>query len=266
MFKCFRRTSPPIFHRKNFPFIDFKGNKKSFPKCTKQLCPYSFSRCPGLRESSEHWSPSVPLSHLHTVLSEGLRKTCPRGDGSDQSERAGEGQLRYDPRWEKPTGCHGSTAPELGSPALAPGPPLRCCPSCCPWRSGPSPPPRCLMPRWPPGPGRQSSKSGHCRYRDSRNRDPSAAPGSENGRDTHTHTLGVFNLLFFRSPTCFFLSHNHKKKKISPFIEKCQFKSTTIDSWKAITSCSALIGKLTVNNLLGNKQKRSHWVNGRNIK
>lgn len=207
MFKCFRRTLPPIFHRKNFPFIDFQGNKKSFPKCTTQLCPYSFSCCPGLRESSEHWSPSVPLSHLHTVLSESMRKTCPRRNSSGQSERAGEGQLRYDPRWEKPTGSHGSTAPEPGSPALAPGPPLRCCPSCCPWCSSPSPPPCCSTPRWPPGPGRQSSKSGHCRYRDSRNRDPSAAPGSENGRDTHTS--GVFNLLFFRSPTFFFLSHNH---------------------------------------------------------
>lgn len=137
---------------------------------------------------------SSSLSHRHTVISEGLRETCPRRDGSGQSERGGKkGQLRYDPRWEKPIGYHGSTAPDPGSPALAPGPPLRCCPSFCYLRSGPTPPPCCQTPHWPPGPPHQMSKSGRCRYRDSRNHDPSAAPGSENDRGRedgvmHVHT------------------------------------------------------------------------------
>lgn len=162
--------------RKNFPFIYFKGNKKSFPRVSKdkmQLCQCSFGRSPGQRETSEDLSPPLlPQSSF-----EGPRETCLHGDRSDQSERGETSiwQLRCDPRWEKPVGFHGSTVPVPESPSLAPRPPRRCCRSLCH-----SPPPRRPTPRWPSGPRRQTSESGHCRHRGSRSLDPSAAPGSEN--------------------------------------------------------------------------------------
>lgn len=58
----FQEDIVPIFH-KSFPLVYFKGKKKSFPRVAKgtmQRCPCSFSRCPGLREISDHWSLPVP--------------------------------------------------------------------------------------------------------------------------------------------------------------------------------------------------------------
>lgn len=171
----------PMSRRKNFPFIYFKGNTKSFPRVSKdkmQLCLCAFGRSPGQRETSEDLSPPLfPQSSLRAPgrhVFTGTVQTKVRGG------KTSTWQLRCDLRWEKPIGFHGSTVPVPESPSLAPRPPRRCCRSFCHLRSTPTPRPRRPTPRWRSGPRRQTSESGHCRRRGSRSLDPSAAPGSGN--------------------------------------------------------------------------------------
>lgn len=167
----------PMSRRKNVPFIYFKGNKKSFPRVSKdkmQLCQCSFGHL-----TSEDLSP--PLFPQSSLRAPGRHVFTGTGQTKVRGGETSIWQLRCDPRWETPIGFHGSTVPVPGSPSLAPRPPRRCCRSFCHLRSTPTPPPpRRPTPHWPSGPRHQTSESGHCHHRGSRSLDPSAAPGSEN--------------------------------------------------------------------------------------
>lgn len=77
----FQEDLAPIVLRKNIPFIYFKEKKKSFPcvsKGTMQLCPCSFSHCAGLRRSQNIGPVQFPLSSPHCHL------WGPEGDVSSQ--------------------------------------------------------------------------------------------------------------------------------------------------------------------------------------